>query len=421
MTVFSDLPAELKQKIFSFMPIRSLKNLQRVNEEWRNIIYGMRNNVAKVVDHKFRENEVKTVSTKLYHVEHRNLEVEQMSQDFVVLVTAKDTCLADSKVFLYNVKENSRLEVHYLTTELEKNCLDYFQISLNNNLLALNFFYKDTENRKDVSLVKLWSLTSCEKILEEEFNTCHHICTDSSKKMNILIVFHEQIEVICFKETEGQEPTFYRFSVNCNPDARKFGLFHYPFLTGFETNLSQNISRMFVWKVDGNKHKIKNIVSCPDKRYFAKYKDGSFIVEDFDNVIFVDDHFFSTSDIEQKHHVLGCEISSFDLAIRVYKKNGIMIQEIMFPEFTVHDELYCSFEVRHRKLFLGIEGDYRVFNDNLKLFYEEGDFDHRAFTKISHIKNDPNVVFQKMSIGSSYLSRDSQDNYELVYKKVAYF
>ena len=216
--------------------------------------------------------------------------------------------------------------------------------------------------------------------------------------------------------------TFYRFSVNSHNDVvSKYGTINYPYATTFETNLSTNIHRMFVWKIDYKNHTIDNVVTCSDKRYFARKSDGELISEDMDNVVFLDGHFYSTSDIEQKYKVQGIDIISYDLAVRVYKENGVMIKQIVFEQYNVHDELYCSFRVSQRKLFISIEGNHYVFNGTLQSFYEGNDTDHTSFTEIPQIYNVPTVIFKKLTIGSSYLTIDNNGNNQLVYKKVQFF
>ena len=276
MVEFETLPLEVKQKIFSYLPIKTLKKLKLVSSEWKTVVQSMQDQIRKIVDKKVQDDEVKSVSMKSYLLQSSNLEVETMSQDYIAVVTSKDTCIADSSVHLYNFKEDSILELNYLTEDIENNSHDHFEVALNNNLCALNFFYKDTNIRKNFSLVMLWSLKSRQLILQEQYKECYHIATDSSKKMNILLVYHTKLEVICFQEKDGEQAIFHRFSVNTNDDVRKYGVFHYPYATLFETNLTKDISRLYVWKIDGILYEIENVVSCEDKRYFAKKKDGSY-------------------------------------------------------------------------------------------------------------------------------------------------
>ena len=243
------------------MPIRSLSKLRYVNEEWRTMIYGMRKSIGKIVDAKIHSNEVKQVSAKTYNLNSYGLKVEAITPDYV-LVKTNEASLTDSKAYVYQVKQDRKYELDYLSSDLVKESTDNIDCCMNNNLVALSFLYHNTKVRKNFSQVKMWSLTTKRKILEEEFKSFNQIFTDSNMKKNMVIVYHEKLEVIEFEENDhDQPPTFFRYSVNSQHDVCRHGSFNFPYITAFETNLSRNIQEMFVWKINEETHQLENEVT----------------------------------------------------------------------------------------------------------------------------------------------------------------
>ena len=94
-----------------------------------------------------------------YEVEYSNLQVEAITQDFILLKSINSS-VSGSSVYLFNTKENTRLELDYMNQELANICKKKFLIAMNNNLVALSFFYNKKKCelvRRDCSIVKLWS------------------------------------------------------------------------------------------------------------------------------------------------------------------------------------------------------------------------------------------------------------------------
>ena len=166
---FNDIPYEIKIKILGFMPIRSLSKLRYVNEEWRTMIYGMRKSIGKIVDAKIHSNEVKQVSAKTYNLNSYGLKVEAITPDYV-LVKTKEASLTDSKAYVYQVKQNQRYELDYLSTDLVKESTeeiiegkvakniidDKFAAEIINNELAEDIIHIEIKN----SVKRLQTLTT---------------------------------------------------------------------------------------------------------------------------------------------------------------------------------------------------------------------------------------------------------------------
>ena len=336
MTNFDQLPLEIKEKIFFLLPGNCLENCRKVCKSWRMVAkFSMAKNVRKIVDKRFQENCIQEYTTQIFDIEFQNMVIGCVSSHYVLL-KSDDLSLAESIVVVYNMNSGNKWKIPHLDDTIISSARDHFQCIMNDRMVAIRYNIENSKEDKDSSIVKLWSMKTMSLIFQESYENCDGMTCDNLYNKRILVIFHQNFEVIIFTENDNEDPTFLSYTIN-ETDGRKYGSLKYPFLTCFQINVSSNITRLHVWKINLKDRRLENIVLYNDANMLAKYSDGNFIIERMENVVFQYEHFWSTSDIEVIHENSVQNIFSYDLVVRVYNVEGYMRKEIKFVKYLGKD------------------------------------------------------------------------------------